>query len=116
MDNYPNGDNFRGREHKIRVDFQTDDYKGALISPPIGGNTFGLSVLKCIDDDIFHEMDDYEAVGATRFNVSEADDGELWFTLILHNEAGDELEIEMELSDLGDYIVGVSICDCKVRD
>lgn len=116
MKKYENMDNFRKREHKIEVTIQLGEYKGKLISQPIGGNCFGFDILSYIDEDMIYDIDEYEKINCSVKLIGEDDDGEDWFRVNLFDEDDNEMEFEDECRNFKKLIVGIRICECNILD
>ncbi len=100
-------------DHKIKVTFQIDEYKGSVIYE-MGGNCRGGSLLRdeasdlidrvCWIDNEILEVDWDEDGGG----------GEVRLTL--KNENGDVEEFIIDFTDLDDFIVAMEIIDYTPED
>lgn len=114
MKNYENRDNFRSRLHTVEITFQLGVYKGT-VTKKIGGNCFGLDILECVDlDSIFEDMDKNNC--NLQLLEPEEEDGELWYSIELKDDDGNETSMEDELSQLKSLVVKVEIIDCIIED
>ncbi len=104
MKNY--NPNIRWGTHLIKVSFQRSVYKG-FITFERGGNCKGLDVLTLDIDDLYVQKFKENPIN---FRVLDAD--REWFAMNLRND-GNELLIENEWDNLGNYIVGIEILEFK---
>lgn len=88
--------------HTVKVTLQQWEYTGHIIER-IKGNCQGKSVLD-FDFDQFEEDFDLE-----NDCEIECDDG--WFSCVLHDEEGNEFEVEGEWKEMNELIVRMEIID-----
>lgn len=98
--------NMRMGTHTIKVFFQRWDYKG-FVTFRRGDNCKGLSVLSLDEEDLYYQPLTDNSIGFGL--LSEGNEGNEWFKMILTNDEGDELLVEDVWEELGDYIVGLEI-------
>ncbi|WP_291568588.1 DUF5406 family protein [Clostridium sp. UBA2485] len=112
MKSYDNTDNFRNREHVIRITFQSEEYKGH-IAYKVQGNCQGINVMD-FDVDYIDE-DDISRFIENDCNFRLNDDCET-FSMTLTDLEGNECLFEYEESnDIGNKIVAIEIVDCKIK-
>ncbi|EOS7956400.1 DUF5406 family protein, partial [Enterococcus hirae] len=89
--------NIRWGKHTVKVSFQHWDYKGFVMFRK-GGNSKGLDVLALDEDDLYDQplIDNPVGFGL----LSEDDEGNEWFKMILTSDTGDELSVEDAWSSL----------------
>lgn len=101
--------NIRLGVHTVRVTFMLWDYVGH-IAFEVGGNTKGAGVLDVsILEDFGQDVNEGLTENDCRFEISDYDDGEPYFTAVLTNAEGKDLEIEESLYRLADSIVSMEI-------
>lgn len=91
--------NYSHGKHTVEITLQSWEYKGKIIRK-IGGNCKGFSILETATE--IYEYDKYKSDCELKIE----DD---WFSCVLKNEAGDTLEMDDELDNLGRYITKVEI-------
>lgn len=111
---YENLDNIRLRKHILEVNLQLGEYKGRLLSKPIVGNCFGLSIIECIDSDLIYEIEDYNFINCDIKLLGEDDDGNWYYSYKLFDDKGNMCEGEDECSYFSNLIVGINIVRCEI--
>lgn len=113
---YENLDNFREREHVVEITIQKGEYKGKLISLPITGNCFGLSILDIVDEYTIYDVEDFKKVGCSIDLIDEGEEEPEWFRYVLTNEEGEQCEGEDYCREFKNMIVGINIVSCNILD
>ena len=97
------------RTQYVRVTLMQWGYKGHIITA-IGGNCLGLDILNTIDFDTETEFDTPSTKNDCSIMYQEDDD---FFSAILHDAEGNELQIEGTAYEMNQMIVAVEIIDPK---
>lgn len=87
--------------HLIKITFQQWTYRG-YITVKKGGKTKGLMILAIDIDDLYDSTFEENTANLEIM-------GQDYFRMTLVNDLGDELEIEDDWDNLGDFIVGLEI-------
>ena len=99
-------------EHTIKVTIQEWQYRGNL-KVKVNGNCKGMSVIEGISESIYDQANTLES--DCEFVVLEEDGEEPWFSAILKDSDGNQLETTDLFDRLENLIVAIEIIDFTRR-
>lgn len=110
--------NISWHDSVVKITLQQWEHKGTF-EVPTGGNVKGMDIISCAcDEDVIYDTLANNLIQNNQCQLKlmgEDEEGADWFSCILIDTNGDEMECEQEFSDLAEMIVAAEIISYERR-